>query len=127
MLHDACFAIDAMGENAINDIMMQFSLFILRPYQEIFEEGKPDAEFENTRRRFSWLKRTLKEYQERYDSIFPQHWLMEEMIAKEFCRQTKLHIDGVLSMGHLKIDVSKLVEILQATIEFENDIQKKFD
>ena len=30
-------------------------------------------------------------------------------------------------MGHLKIDVSKLVEILQATIEFENDIQKKFD
>jgi len=52
---------------------------------------------------------------------------MEEMIAKEFCRQTKLHIDGVLSMGHLKIDVSKLVEILQATIEFENDIQKKFD
>jgi hypothetical protein len=51
-----------MGLNAINDIKMQFSNFILHPYQEIFEPGKPDSEFENIRRRFSWLKRTIKEY-----------------------------------------------------------------
>ena len=100
---------------------------MLRPYQEIFQLGKPDAEFDNTRRRFSWLKRTLKEYHERYESIFPAHWLMDEYIAQEFCRQTKLHIDGMLSMDHLKVDVSKLIEILQATIEFENDVQFKFD
>jgi len=54
-----------MGLNAINDIKMQFSNFILHPYQEIFEPGKPDSEFENIRRRFSWLKRTLKEYNEK--------------------------------------------------------------
>ena len=44
------------------------------------------------------------------------------MIAKEFCRQTKLHIDEILSVGHLKIDVSKLIEILQSIIEFEDDL-----
>lgn len=49
------------------------------------------------------------------------------MIAKEFCRQTKLHIDEILSVQHFNIDVSKLIEILQATIEFEDDIQTKFD
>ena len=27
----------------------------------------------------------------------------------------------------MQIDVSKLIEILQATIEFENDLQYKFD
>jgi len=59
---------------------------MLRPYQEIFQLGKPDAEFDNTRRRFSWLKRTLKEYHERYETIFPSHWLMDEYIAQEFCR-----------------------------------------
>lgn len=32
LLHDACFAIDAMGENAINDVKMWFSNFILKPY-----------------------------------------------------------------------------------------------
>lgn len=36
LLHDACFAIDAMGENAVNDVKMWFSNYILRPYQEIF-------------------------------------------------------------------------------------------
>jgi hypothetical protein len=67
MLHDACFAIDAMGENAINDIKMWFSNHILRSYQEIFEPGKPDSEFQNARRRFSWLKRSLKDYEENYE------------------------------------------------------------
>lgn len=98
MLHDACIAIDAMGENAVNDVKMWFSNFILRAYQEIFEPGKPDSEFENSRRRFSWLKRTLKDYDEKYIQIFPYHWFMQQMIAKEFCRQTKLHIDEILSV-----------------------------
>jgi vacuolar protein sorting-associated protein 53 len=77
MLHDACIAIDAMGENAVNDVKMWFSNFMLRAYQEIFEPGKPDSEFENSRRRFSWLKRTLKDYDEKYMQIFPSHWYMQ--------------------------------------------------
>lgn len=52
---------------------------------------------------------------------------MEQMIAQEFCRQTKLHIDEILHAEHHQIDVSKLIEILQATIEFEDNLQKKFD
>ena len=48
---------------------------------------------------------------------------MQQMIAQEFCRQTKLHIDEILSVQNQYIDVSKLVEILQATIQFEDDLQ----
>ena len=54
--------------------------------------------------------------------IFLPHWYMEHMLTMEFCRQTKLHIDEILSVDHFKIDVSKLIEILQATIDFENDL-----
>jgi vacuolar protein sorting-associated protein 53 len=127
ILHEACYAIDAMGNYAIQDVKMWFCNFILRPYSEIFEPGRPDSEFENTRRRFAWLKRTLKEYEEKYTGLFLDHWFMEHMIAQEFCRQTKLHIDEILSVKHFEIDVSKLIEILQATIDFENDLQTKFD
>ncbi len=91
---------------------MWFSNFILRPYQEIFEPGKPDSQFENARRRFSWLKRTIKEYDEKYDQIFPEHWYMQQMIAQEFCRLTKIHIDEILSGQHFQIDVSKLIEVM---------------
>lgn len=85
-LYDACFAIDALGATAIADVKMWFSNFILRPYLEIFEPGKPDSEFENIRRRFSWLKRTLKEYEDKYQGIFIEQWAMQQMVAYEFCR-----------------------------------------
>mmetsp|Transcript_1002 Transcript_1002/g.1801 ORF Transcript_1002/g.1801 Transcript_1002/m.1801 type:complete len:268 (-) Transcript_1002:1305-2108(-) len=127
LLHEACFAIEAMGEQAMNDIKMNFCNFILAPYNEIFEPGKPDSDFANSKRRFSWLKRVLKNYDESYRPIFPHHWFMEQIIAKEFSRQTKLHIDEILSLSHLQIDVSILIEVLQATIEFETEIQQKFD
>ena len=51
---------------------------------------------------------------------------MQQMIAQEFCRQTKLHMDELLSGQHLRIDVSKLIEILLATIEFETTVQDRF-
>ncbi len=45
------------------------------------------------------------------------------MIAYEFCRQTKLHLDEMLSNQHLTpIDVSVIIDILQHTIDFEMDL-----
>jgi len=81
LLREACYAIDAMGHYAIHDVKMWFCNFILRPYQEIFEPGRPESDFENTRRRFAWLKRSLKEYEEKYTGIFLDNWFMEHMIA----------------------------------------------
>ena len=34
------------------------------------------------------------------------------MIAYEFCRQTKLHIDNILSTQNSSIDVSIIIDIL---------------
>lgn len=62
LLREATHAVDAMGLTAVHEVKMQFAGFILRPYSEIFEPGKPDGEFEQARRRFSWLKRTLKDF-----------------------------------------------------------------
>lgn len=36
-------------------------------------------------------------------------------------------MDEILSVNHTKIDVSKLIEILQATTEFEEDLRAKFE
>ena len=48
------------------------------------------------------------------------------MIAYEFCKHTKLHIDSILSMQHHIIDVSIIIDILQHTIDFEYDLHKRF-
>lgn len=39
---------------------------------------------------------------------------------------TKLHIDSILSSYHQTIDVSIMIDILQSTIDFEHDLQKRF-
>jgi hypothetical protein len=48
--------------------------------------GQPDSEFSNSKRRFAWLKRSLKEFEDKYEHIFPDEWSMKPMIAYEFCR-----------------------------------------
>lgn len=110
LLYEACFVIDAMGEKAVNEVRNWFCNFILEPYRKLFTPGmffqsfiilfllgQPDAAFDKTKRRFAWLLRTLKDFQHRYDSIFPSEWNLRPMIAYEFCRQTKLHLDEMLS------------------------------
>jgi hypothetical protein len=85
--------------------------------------GQPDAAFDKTKRRFAWLLRTMKDFQHHYDSIFPSEWNLRPMIAHEFCRQTKLHLDEMLSNQHITpIDVSVIIDILQHTIDFEMDL-----
>ena len=60
-LYEACFALDAIGEKAVNDIRTWFVEFMLAPYVELFQPGKPEASFQNTKRRFAWYKRVMKE------------------------------------------------------------------
>ena len=62
LLYEGCFPIDRMGEKAVNDVRNWFCGFILEPYRKLFEPGQPESSFENAKRRFSWLKRTLKEF-----------------------------------------------------------------
>lgn len=41
-------------------------------------------------RRYSWIKKTLTEFEEKFGKIFPAHWDMSERLAVEFCEITKL-------------------------------------
>ncbi len=89
---------NAIGGQALNDLRSWYCQFVLDPYKELFEPGKPDATFDKTKRRFAWFKRTSKEAAERYQDLFPADWQINELIAYEFCRMTKLHIDQILSV-----------------------------
>lgn len=45
--------------------------------------------FENSERRFNWLKKTLKEYQEHYFNFFPKNWNLPITISIKFCEITR--------------------------------------
>lgn len=127
-LYEGCFAIDALGEQAVNDVRNWFCSFILEVYREAFriEEENESSKFENTDRRFAWLKRTLKDYSNRFESIFPEEWNLKPMLAYEFCKITKLHLDQILSNHHSEFDITVMVKVLQKTLEFETYLHRKF-
>lgn len=78
-LFEACFALDAIGESAVNELRVQFCRQFLQSYEEPFSPGKPDSSLENTRRRFAWFKRILKEATTGTNAtfnIFPDEWQM---------------------------------------------------
>ena len=127
-LFKGCFAIDALGEQAVSDVRNWFCAFILESYSDAFriEENNESAYFENTERRFAWLKRTLKDYSNRFESIFPDEWNLKPMLAYEFCKITKLHLDQILSSSMGSIDISVMIKILQKTLEFETYLHKRF-
>lgn len=106
-----------------------FTQFKLTPYEQIFDPKIPNpVEFSDSERRFEWLKRVLKEYNQLYDNIFPQSWGFKSQICQDFCRITKLHINEILmssleeSNNKVKIDVDVLVRVLNNTINFENNL-----
>jgi vacuolar protein sorting-associated protein 53 len=116
----------AIGGQALNDLRSWYCQFFLEPYRELFEPGKPNATFDNTKRRFAWYKRTVKEADSQYSDLFPEAWQMNELIAYEFCRMTKLHLDQILSASFTEIDVQLIIETMQMSTEFENELHKKF-
>jgi vacuolar protein sorting-associated protein 53 len=146
-LHEACLAINAIGENAVKSLKTWFTQYKLTPYEEIFDpKASNPIHFEDTERRFEWLKRTLKEYSSSYENVFPASWGVKSGLCQEFCRITKLHLNETLMMNledltgqekydsnnsnensspqnrGKKIDVDVLVRVLNNTINFENNL-----
>jgi hypothetical protein len=58
--------------------------------------------------------------------LFPQDWQMDELKAYEFCRMTKLHLDQILSASFQDIDVQLIIEAMQLSTDFENELHKKY-
>ena len=96
---------------------------VLKNYESLFAQGE-DAGPEKIDRRYSWLRRTLREFNNTYKNVFPNEWNLQAMITKEFCDITAGHITDFLEKG--MIDTTQLVNILQKTIQFEHEMSKKF-
>lgn len=85
-MHEACLAIDALGEQAVIEVRNWFCHQMLEPYKELFRPGeevssiyyliKQESSFENTERRYAWLRRMIREYRDKYMNVFPDEWNM---------------------------------------------------
>ncbi|CAG8586437.1 16596_t:CDS:10 [Dentiscutata erythropus] len=69
--------------------------------------------------------RVLKNYDERHAAIFPTYWRLSEFLSIQFCEIVREDLVKTLGKTN-ELDVKTLLKNLQLTIEFENQLTKRF-
>ncbi|CAG9955094.1 unnamed protein product [Clonostachys rosea f. rosea IK726] len=131
MLTEAALVIDALGETAKGRLMTWYVNTELREYRQVFRSSDEAGSLDNIGRRYSWFKRLMKTHDDEHASIFPPHWKANELLATAFCEGTREDFKGILerSMRRTdgqKIDVNLLLSCLQETLNFEQNLEKRF-
>ena len=120
---DACLVVDALGVDAKQDMIAQFSsLFTHKSNFRVYES----VPLEKTEKRFTALRKLLKSYEEKYDRVFPPNWKVPQKICEDFCRVTNSHLQKVLKNSGDGPEVGPLLHVLQKTIEFEQELGERF-
>jgi len=122
----ARYCVDAMGSSVRRDVITAFCLSILEEYKEIFQPPKEASGLESAERRYKWLKRKLKDYEEKYEEHFPQSWRVACGLCEHFCHVTRQHLVEVLSMTHHTVDPELMVRVLRLSITEENALARKY-
>ncbi|CAG8599973.1 14680_t:CDS:10 [Funneliformis caledonium] len=126
LLGDACLVIDIMGQDVKNNLINWYCEKQLGDYKRIFRGSEEIASLGNTSRRYAWIKRVLKIYDEVHADIFPLHWNVSEVLCIRFCEITGEDLVKSLSRAKSELDVKSLLKNLQLTLEFENQLVKRF-
>ncbi|GBB95458.1 hypothetical protein RclHR1_02540012 [Rhizophagus clarus] len=125
-LGDACLVIDIMGQDVKNQLINWYCERQLKEYKRIFRGSDEIASLDNTSRRYAWIKRVLKNFDEEHADIFPLHWNVSEVLCSKFCEITREDLVKTLSRAGNELDVKTLLKNLQLTLEFENQLLKRF-
>eukprot|EP00929_Paragymnodinium_shiwhaense_P095423 TRINITY_DN56548_c0_g1_i1.p1 TRINITY_DN56548_c0_g1~~TRINITY_DN56548_c0_g1_i1.p1 ORF type:complete len:824 (-),score=169.75 TRINITY_DN56548_c0_g1_i1:8-2479(-) len=125
-IETAAACVDAMGPSVRRDVITQFCLNLLEGYKDLFQPPKEFSALETTERRYAWLKRTLKEYEEKYAPHFPANWRVPCGLCEHFCHVTRQHLVEVLGMSVQTIDPELMVRVLRKSIDFENELASKY-
>jgi len=118
--------VDALGSSMRRDVITQFCLRILEDYKDIFQPPKEASSLETAERRYAWLKRALRDYEEKHARNFPDAWRVPCALCMHFCHVTRQHLVEVLSTSHHTVDPELMVRVLRKSIEFENELARKY-
>lgn len=123
---EAFMAMNALGPRAVDECKSRFCNLILNPYKTAYSVDGEIGALENTGKRFAWLKRTLKNFKDRFEQYFPIEWLLPICICQEFCRITRENLEILLERNFKSMDMALFVTLYVEVKKFEGELYKKF-
>ncbi|KAI8851914.1 Vps53-like protein [Chytridium lagenaria] len=126
LLYDSCRVVDILGPDVRKQLLTWYCDVQLKDYRAIFKQNTEVTGLDTVSRRYAWLKRSLKTFDEEHSSIFPIHWQVAELLCETFCNDTRTDISNILSKTETTLDVKVMLMALQQTMEFESKVESRF-
>lgn len=126
-LPESALVIDAIGTEAKSALIDWYCALQLREYRRIFRATDEAGQLDNVSRRFAWFRRVLKIHEDEHAPAFLEHWKAERWLIRKFADVTKEDLRSVLIREQSRLNVSSLMEALNATLEFEGAMSRKYN
>lgn len=126
LLAEACLVVCILDEKVKNELLIWFVDLELTEYRELFQENQDIAWLDKIDKRFTWLKKHLLEFEERFGRMFPPNWEVSERIAVEFCRITCNELSKVMDNRSAELNVNLILPAISKSQAFEKLLSQRF-
>ncbi|KAJ3368452.1 Vacuolar protein sorting-associated protein 53 [Allomyces arbusculus] len=121
MLGQAAFVMDSLDDNARQQLQNWYCSLVLREYRTIFNGKDELSNLDNVPRRFAWLKRYLKVYDDDHARLFPAHWAMDHRVATQFADETR----AGMALAAAGAPSKPLLKTVKAAVDMEQYLAQR--
>lgn len=125
-LRDACFVIDAMGEDVRAEFIEKWADRQLGVYELQFKSNAESSQLGNVDKRYQWLLNWISHYEEHFAKVYPPYWRVSEAVAFKFCLITNAKMLEMLEKTKSTLKVNALKTALKNTLNFEAALSTYF-
>ncbi|KAI8896468.1 Vps53-like protein, partial [Globomyces pollinis-pini] len=129
LLHSSCIVLELLDSNWKEQLIKWYCDLQLADYYNIFRKNPEVAGLQDVSRRYSWLKRLLKNYDEQHANLFPESWEMGQRFTLQFCRETNHDLSEVMTKSEMEnsFDTKSMLQAIQTTLDFESKVMFRFN
>lgn len=127
LIAEACLVVSLLGDETKENLIKWFLGLQLTEYNALFKDAQIQiSSLNGVDKRYSWLKKHLLEFEEKYGFLFPPPWQMSERMTVEFCQMTKSSLDRIMSNHPNEVKLDSLMFAMSKTTAFESLLSKRF-
>lgn len=127
LLAEACLVVSVLGQDVKEKLVTWFLNLQFAEYNALFKDSQiQTSSLNSVDKRYSWLKKHLLDFEEKYGFLFPPRWFMSERMAVEFCKITSESLKRIMSARPEEVNMQSLMFAIEKTTAFESLLSKRF-
>lgn len=128
LIAEACLVVSLLGHETREKLINWFLELQLTEYSALFKDSQLSmSSLNGVDKRYSWLKKHLLEFEEKYGYLFPPPWQMSERMALEFCNKTRESLTRVMNSNPGEVKLDSFTFAMTKTTAFESLLTKRFN